>query len=48
MAVNPDADRKRMLRGFAILVAVYLVVVFAIPKPEAVKPEGWCAMYNKK
>jgi len=35
------ADRKRMLRGFAILVAVYLVVVFAIPKPAAVKPEGW-------
>ncbi len=32
------ADRKRMLRGFAILVAVYLVVVFAIPKPAAVKP----------
>jgi DASS family divalent anion:Na+ symporter len=30
-----------MLRGFAILVAVYLVVVFAIPKPAAVKPEGW-------
>jgi DASS family divalent anion:Na+ symporter len=35
------ADRKRMLRGFAILVAVYLVVVYAIPKPLAVKPEGW-------
>ena len=35
------ADRKRMLRGFAILVAVYLVVVYAIPKPAAVKPEGW-------
>ena len=30
-----------MLRGFAILVAVYLVVVFAIPRPAAVKPEGW-------
>jgi len=41
MAVNQADDRKRMLRGFAILVAVYLVVVFAIPKPEAVKPEGW-------
>ena len=30
-----------MLRGFAILVVVYLVVVYAIPKPAAVKPEGW-------
>jgi divalent anion:Na+ symporter, DASS family len=33
--------RKRMLRGFAILVVVYLVVVYAIPRPAAVKPEGW-------
>ena len=41
MDVNHAADRKRMLRGFAILVAVYLVVVFAIPRPAAVKPEGW-------
>ena len=40
MDANPH-DRKRMLRGFAILVAVYLVVVFVIPKPAAVKPEGW-------
>jgi divalent anion:Na+ symporter, DASS family len=38
---STQADRKRMLRGFAILVAVYLVVVYAIPKPVAVKPEGW-------
>jgi DASS family divalent anion:Na+ symporter len=36
-----NGDRKRMLRGFAILVAVYFVVVLAIPKPAAVKPEGW-------
>src|SRR5579859_7734631 len=41
MDVNHAADRKRMLRGFAILVAVYLVVVYLIPKPAAVKPEGW-------
>ena len=38
---STQADRKRMLRGFAILVAVYLVVVYAIHKPVAVKPEGW-------
>jgi len=30
-----------MLRGMAILVAVYCVVVYVIPKPAAVKPEGW-------
>ena len=30
-----------MLRGFAILVAVYLAVVYLIPRPAAVKPEGW-------
>jgi DASS family divalent anion:Na+ symporter len=30
-----------MLRGFAILVAVYAIVVYVIPKPDAVKPEGW-------
>jgi len=40
MDENPQ-DRKRMLRGFAILVAVYLVVVYLVPKPAAVKPEGW-------
>jgi len=34
-------DRKRMVRGFAILAAVYLVVVYLIPKPAPVKPEGW-------
>ena len=30
-----------MARGFALLVAVYCVIVYAIPRPEAVKPEGW-------
>jgi DASS family divalent anion:Na+ symporter len=34
-------DTRRRVAGFAILVAVYLVVVYAIPKPAAVKPEGW-------
>lgn len=27
--------------GLALLVLVYLVVVYLIPRPEAVKPEGW-------
>jgi DASS family divalent anion:Na+ symporter len=40
MDENPQ-DRKGMLRGFAILVAVYLAVVYLVPKPAAVKPEGW-------
>src|SRR6185369_701017 len=40
MDENPQ-DRKRMLRGLAILAAVYFVVVYLIPKPAAVKPEGW-------
>ena len=30
-----------MLRGLAILAAVYFAVVYLIPKPAAVKPEGW-------
>ena len=34
-------DWKTMLRGFAILLLVYAAVVYAIPKPLAIKPEGW-------
>lgn len=34
-------DAKRAVKGFALLIAVYLVVVYLIPKPAAVKPEGW-------
>ncbi len=30
-----------MYRGFAILVAVYFFVVYAIPRPESVEPAGW-------
>jgi DASS family divalent anion:Na+ symporter len=28
-------------RGIAVLVALYLAIVYLIPRPEAVKPEGW-------
>jgi DASS family divalent anion:Na+ symporter len=35
-----SASRRRAA-GFLILVAVYLIVEFAIPRPAAVKPEGW-------
>ena len=31
----------RRIRGLLILTAVYLVVVYLIPKPAAVSAEGW-------
>ncbi len=34
-------DWKRTIRGFAILALVYAFVVYVIPRPESVKPEGW-------
>ena len=34
-------DWKRTLRGFAILALVYAFVVYVVPRPESVKPEGW-------
>lgn len=34
-------DWKKMARGFAILLLVYFAVVYAVPKPLAVKPAGW-------
>src|SRR6516225_2123032 len=34
-------DWKRIVRGFAVLALVYAAVVYLIPKPAAVKPEGW-------
>ena len=41
MSQDAPIDRGRMLKGFALLVAVYCLVVYVIPRPEAVKPEGW-------
>jgi DASS family divalent anion:Na+ symporter len=34
-------DWKRTAKGMALLVAIYLVIVYAIPRPAAIKPEGW-------
>jgi DASS family divalent anion:Na+ symporter len=34
-------DVQRMIRGFAILAIVYLVVVYLVPRPESVAPAGW-------
>jgi divalent anion:Na+ symporter, DASS family len=37
----PHQDWKRTVTGFAILILVYCFVVYVIPKPAEVKPEGW-------
>jgi DASS family divalent anion:Na+ symporter len=34
-------DWKRTVRGLAVLVALYLFVVYVVPRPASVKPEGW-------
>lgn len=34
-------DVRRRWGGFALVALAYLIVVYAIPKPLAVKPEGW-------
>src|SRR5580692_9426655 len=41
MATERAYDWKRTARGMALLVVIYLVIVYAIPRPAAVKPEGW-------
>jgi DASS family divalent anion:Na+ symporter len=37
---TPKTGAER-LRGFAILLAIYCAIVYLLPKPETVKPEGW-------
>jgi divalent anion:Na+ symporter, DASS family len=32
---------RRRIAGFSLLIALYLLIVFVVPKPAAVKPEGW-------
>lgn len=41
MSPSQPIDRWRMLRGFALLVAVYGVIAYVVPRPEAIKPAGW-------
>ena len=41
MASETANDWKLRARKFAVLVAVYFVIVYLVPKPAAVKPEGW-------
>jgi DASS family divalent anion:Na+ symporter len=38
---SPAYDWKRIVRGFLLLAVVYAVVVYVIPRPASVKPEGW-------
>jgi DASS family divalent anion:Na+ symporter len=38
---EPTRSTAERLRGLLFLVAVYAVVVYLIPRPESVKPEGW-------
>ncbi|HWZ29784.1 MAG TPA: DASS family sodium-coupled anion symporter [Bryobacteraceae bacterium] len=41
MASEHPYEWKRTARGMALLVAIYLVIVYVIPRPESIKPEGW-------
>jgi DASS family divalent anion:Na+ symporter len=41
MASQDTYDWKRTVRGMAVLAAVYCIIVYLIPKPVSVKPEGW-------
>ena len=38
--LKPGSARREIV-GLAALVLVYLVIVYLIPRPESVKPEGW-------
>ena len=34
-------EARRRFGGFALLIALYLLIVYALPKPDAVTPAGW-------
>jgi DASS family divalent anion:Na+ symporter len=34
-------ESRRRLAGFGLLIALYLLIVYFVPKPDAVKPQGW-------
>jgi DASS family divalent anion:Na+ symporter len=36
-----DTDLRRRVRGLALLLGVYCLIVFVIPRPEAIQPAGW-------
>src|SRR5688500_1845729 len=43
MAIEERAspDRGRIVRGLAVLVLIYLAIVYVIPKPAVIQPAGW-------
>ncbi|MBK5291175.1 MAG: DASS family sodium-coupled anion symporter [Acidobacteriia bacterium] len=41
---SPTQVMGRIAGGMAVLVALYLAIVFLLPKPDIVKPEGWRLM----
>jgi DASS family divalent anion:Na+ symporter len=40
-AAAPPSDARTRIVKFAALIALYVTVVHLLPRPEAVKPEGW-------
>jgi DASS family divalent anion:Na+ symporter len=34
-------ESSRRVSGFGLLIALYLLIVYIVPKPDSVKPEGW-------
>ena len=41
MTQEPPYDAKRTARGLLLLVVIYLIVVYLIPRPASVRTEGW-------
>jgi DASS family divalent anion:Na+ symporter len=40
-SATPPTTTRRALPRFLILIAIFAVIEFAIPRPAAIKPEGW-------
>jgi len=41
MESDQTYDGKRVARGLLLLVAIYLIIAYVIPRPASIKPEGW-------
>lgn len=39
--MTPDANKIPSARGLLVLAGIYVVVVYLLPRPEAIEPEGW-------
>lgn len=40
-AAAPALDRRRLAWGMGLLVLIYLVIVYVLPRPAAIEPAGW-------